>query len=50
VEKPIHEAAFKKNYADLLKLQSEGNDVKINERLDWTEEQKKGNFFLTKVL
>ena len=34
----IHEAAFNKNYADLIKLHNEGKDVAINDRLDWTDE------------
>ena len=37
----IHEAAFKKNYAELLRLHSEGKDVAVNEKLDWTDDQKK---------
>ena len=45
-EKAAHEAAFKKNYAELLRLKREGKDVAINDRLDWTDEQKGGIFLV----
>lgn len=38
----MHEAAFIKNYAELVKLKNEGKDVAINDHLDWTDEQKQG--------
>lgn len=37
-DRALHEAAFKKNYAELLKLKKEGVDVAISERLDWTDD------------
>ena len=39
-ERDAHEAAFKKNYAELLKLKKEGHDVVVNERLDLTQVEK----------
>lgn len=35
-EKADHEAAFKTNFAELLRLKKEGKDVAINDRLDMT--------------
>lgn len=45
-EKAAREAAFKKNYAELLRLKRLGKDVAINNFLDWTDEQKDGIFLV----
>jgi hypothetical protein len=42
----MHEAAFIKNYAELVRLKNEGKDVTINDRLDWTDQQKQGTSIL----
>lgn len=43
-ERAAHEAAFRNNYAELLRLHGEGRDVAVNERLDWTDGEKGGTF------
>lgn len=46
-----HEAAFIKNYVELVRLKKEGKDVTINDRLDWTDEQKQGtSIFIISIM
>lgn len=39
----LHEAAFNKTYAELVKLRNEGKPVEINDKVAWTDEEKAGN-------
>lgn len=45
-EKLQHEHIFNINYADLIKRQNEGEDMAINDFLDWNDTQKAGTLLL----
>lgn len=41
-EKAMHEEIFKQNYDELIRKINNGEDVKVNNFLDWTQEQLDG--------
>ena len=45
-EKLQHEKIFNEKYAQLLKLVEEGQDLVVNNMMDWNETQRSGKYFI----
>lgn len=48
-ERLLHKGYFEKNYAEFLKARENNPNLQVNQFLDWSEEQKKGNYYIIKV-